>query len=121
MRRLLWVVYFMLLSVSAASAVPMNSKIEGYWLYTDAKKLLEGRGFERLGHRCLDASPGAVAVHCTSDFINVDGVRISVAVRKRVDVDHSPGRAYRLVCTGNCSEFAWGQLLSGRGRRDPLE
>lgn len=107
--------------ITGAQAVPHNDKIEGYWLYKDVSALLKRRGFERLGFNCLSADRGAIAVHCTSDFINEDGVRISVAVRKRVDVEDSAGRAYRVVCTMNCREFAWGQLLEGKNRRDPLE
>jgi hypothetical protein len=103
-----------------AQAVPLNDKLEGYWVYKDVKQVLKVRGFEwDEMPECLSTS-STVAVHCTSDFWNDDGVRISVAVRKTLRGD-SAGRAYRIVCTAGCRKFSWGQLASGRGRRDPLE
>jgi hypothetical protein len=103
-----------------ATAVPFNDKIEGYWLYRDVKKILLSRGFEHEAvHKCLDTN-SVIAVHCTADYWNSDGVRLSVAVRKSLQGD-SAGRAYRIVCTAGCRSFSWGQLEAGRGRRDPLE
>jgi hypothetical protein len=101
-----------------ATAVPLNSKVEGYWLYRDVKQILTRRGFQwDEMPECLPTS-STVAVHCTADYWNDDGVRLSVAVRKASG--GSPGRAYRIVCTAGCRNFSWGQLESGRGRRDPL-
>jgi len=78
------------------------SALEGHWPWSRVQAMLNRDGFVKTVTNCRDTN-SYVAQHCTIDFQNSDGVRISVAVRNTFD--NRPDYVYRIVCTASCSQF----------------
>jgi len=93
----------MLIVTPAAAA----QTIEGNWPYiTVVQNHLPRYGWKWTKDDCLP-NKSSIARHCTIDFRNRRGVRLSVAVRNTFD--EKPDHAYRIKCTQNCAGFRWSE------------
>jgi hypothetical protein len=93
-----------LAAVSLIGLTASAQALEGHWPWGQIQGILSRKGYVRTISNCR-ATRSMVAEHCTIDFQNEDGVRISVAVRSTFD--NRPDYAYRVICTASCNKFYW--------------
>jgi|SRR5436853_3864672 len=79
--------------------VSQAQALEGNWPFSVINGRLRNHGYVRTVTNCRETN-SYVAQHCTIDYQNSDGVRISIAVRNTFD--SRPDRVYRIVCTASC-------------------
>lgn len=91
-----------LVSLAFLGVASQARAMEGHWPWSRVQAMLNRDGFVKTVTNCRDTN-SYVAQHCTIDFQNSDGVRISVAVRNTFD--NRPDYVYRIVCTASCSLF----------------